>query len=283
MKTEIKSKQKLPWLDVMDLDTSFENIRKGIALIEKRIDDLGFEYVNKIKGENLFTKNDSIYRLRNSIQYRLRAILFHFTLLLDIQIKFQERIDEDPYNKEESIKWMILGKEQQYALFDSIIFHIISLFDYLGNLIDYILCGKSQSRLKWNGVIGYSYDKNSLLSDTSIKYVLQKWHSQFINVLYDHRSDLIHYKIDFGASEYIIDLGKSKANLIIESPYRFINKFKELKNLSAINKISINYSVEWLIKKTMEASEEIIESIFKAIEEAQYLKKKKSFKNKGRI
>ena len=83
--------------------------------------------------------------------------------------------------------------------------------------------------------------------------VLQKWHSQFINVLYDHRSDLIHYKMDFGASEYIIDLGKSKANLIIESPHRFINNFKELKKLSAVNQISINYSVEWLIKKSMAA------------------------------
>lgn len=282
MKIEKKNKQKLPWLDVTDLDKCFEDIRNDIALIEKRIHDLGFEYVKKIKNQIIFSKNESVYKLRNSIQYRLKAILFHFTLLLDIQIKYQERIDQDPYNKEQSIKWMILDKEQQYALFDSIIFHIISLFDYLGNLIDYILCGKAQSKLKWNGVIGYSHNKNSLLSE-SIKYVLQKWHSQFINILYGHRSDLIHYKIDFGDSEYILDLGKSKANLIIESPRFFTNKFKELKKLSAVNKISINYSVEWLIKKSIEASKEIVESIFQAMDEKENLKKKKSNGNKSRI
>ena len=270
-----EAKKKLPYLDIDDVNKSFEDIQKEINLISNSMIGLGLEYVNKMSGQFKSPKNDVFFKLRNSIQYRLGAILFHFTLLLDIQKRFQHRIDRDPFNNEESIKWMILGGEQQYALFDSIVFHIISLFDYLGNLIDYILCGKSQSRLKWNGVIKLSYDNNSSLSKISIKNIIQKWHSNFIDVLYNHRSDLIHYKMDFGSSSYTIDLGKGKANLRIEAPHRFMTNFKELKKISEDNKVGINYAVNWLIKKSTVATTEIINSIFLEMEENRKVPKGK--------
>lgn len=268
-------KKKLPFLDIDDINKNFDFLRNEINLISSRMGDLGLEYVNKISGQFISLNNDLFFRLRNSIQYRLGAILLHFTLLLDIQMNFQERIDEDPFNQEESIKWMILGAEQQYALFDSIVFHIISLFDYLGNLIDYILGGKSQSRLKWNGVIHLSYDNKSSLSKLPIKNVLQKLHSDFINILYNHRSDLIHYKMDFGDSSYSIDLNKGKAKLRIEAPHRFTKNFKELKKIAQENKISINYAIDWLIRKSIEATKEIINSIFTTMEENRKVPKEK--------
>lgn len=270
-----ESKKKLPFLDIQDKEKSFDHIRTEINFISNRMVGLGLEYINKVSGQFKSTNNDHFFRLRNSIQYRLGAILFHFTLLLDIQNRFQSLIDKDPFNKEESIKCMVLGSEQQYSLFDSIVFHIISLFDYLGNLIDYIFCGKFQSRLKWNGVIKISYTNNSAISKLELKNIIQKWHSNFINILYSHRSHLIHYKMDFGAISFTLDLGKSKAKLRIGAPHLFLKNFRYLNEKFNEYKIGINYATDWLINQSLEATKEIINSISVSMEENRKIPKEK--------
>src|ERR1035437_7617580 len=136
------AKKELPLLEIKDIEGNFEEIHKDINFISNYMNGLGLDYINKISGQFISPKNDTFFKLRNSIQYRIGAVLLHLTLLLDIQQRFQERIDKDPFNQEQSIKWMILGRDQQYSIFDSIVFHIISLFDYLGNLIDYLFGGK---------------------------------------------------------------------------------------------------------------------------------------------
>jgi hypothetical protein len=267
--------KKLPQLDVTDINISFEEIRKEIAHITDRMTGLGLEFINKIDG-NLFSENNKRFmNLRNSIQYRLSSILFHFTQLLDIQIRFQERIDEDPYDKEKSIKWMILGGEQQYALFDSIVFHIVSLFDYLACLINYSCSGKYESKLKWNSIIKTSHDQNSFLANSKLRTILQKWNNEFVDTLYNHRSDLIHYTMDFGNTAYTIDLMKGKASLEIEAPHRFVKNFRELKRVSQENKIMINYSVDWTIKKSLSAVRDIIDGVSEFMETNRKVPKEK--------
>lgn len=251
----------LPNLDVADINVCFDEIRKEINEISIRMTSLGFEFINKMGGDLISEKNKRFMNIRNSIQYRLSSILFHFTLLLDIQMSFQDRLDENPFDKEESIKYLILGGEQQYALFDSIVFHIVSLFDYLACLISYSCSGKYESKLKWNGLIKTSFDFNSYLSNSRLKEILQKWNNEFVDTLYNHRSDIIHYNMDFGNTGLYIDPIKNKVYLEIEAPYRFVKKFRELKNISKENKIMINYSVEWFIKKSLLATKDIISGI----------------------
>lgn len=257
-KTERKE---LPKLDVIDISISFEEIRKEINQINGRMIGLGLEFINKMDGKLISDKNQRFMSLRNSIQYRLNSILFHYTQLLDIQIRFQNKIDKAPYNDENSVKWMILGGEQQYALFDSIIFHIVSLFDYLACLINYSCSGKYAGKLKWNSIIKTSFNKNSFLANSEVKTILQKWNKQFVDTLYNHRSDLIHYNMDFGNTGYVIYLIQGKASLEIEAPYRFVKNFRELKKLSQENKIMINYSIDWVIKKSLLAAQDIINGI----------------------
>ncbi|MBI5661260.1 MAG: hypothetical protein HZC46_03835 [Ignavibacterium album] len=253
--------KKLPKRDITDVNISFEEIRKEINQISSRMTELGLEFINKMDGNLISDKNKRFMTIRNSIQYRLNSILFHYTQLLDIQIRFQERIDEDPYDIEKCVKWMVLGGEQQYALFDSIIFHIVSLFDYLACLINYSCSGKFESKLKWNSIIKTSFDQNSFLLNSELKTILQKWNNEFVDTLYNHRSDLIHYNMDLGNTSYIIDIMKGKALLEIEAPYRFVKGFRELKKLSQENKIMINYSIDWAIKKSLSATKEIIKGV----------------------
>ncbi len=222
-------KNKLPKLDISDINISFEEIIKEINHIKNRMTGLGIEFINKMDGNLISEKNKRFMTIRNSIQYRLNAVHFHYTQLLDIQKRFQERIDKDPFDNEKSIKLMILGSEQQYALFDSIIFHIVSLFDYLACLINYSCSGKYESKLMWNGIIRTARDQNSFLANSGLKTILQKWNNEFVDALYSHRSNLIHYNMDFGNAGYTMDLMKGKAALEIEAPYRFVKNFRELK------------------------------------------------------
>ena len=54
-----------------------------------------------------------------------------------------------------------------------------------------------------------------------------------------------------------------------------MTSFKELKKISEENKVGINYAVNWLIKKSIEATTEIINSIFLSMEENRKVPKGK--------
>lgn len=257
----------LPKIDIDDVEKSFNDLRQSILQIHSLMNRIGSDYLNKMNSTLSWDKNNRVFRLRDSITYRIDSILFHYTLLLDIQVRFQERIDQNPFADELSFKYMMLAREQEVFLFDSIVFHIISLYDYLGNLIDYICCNKSQSRLKWNGVTKLLHDNgNSSLQKSDLKLIILKWDKDFVNTLYRHRSDLIHYNLDFGNAGYKMDIPNEKGQLEIAAPYRFVHNFNELKSLSQEKTVMINYAVDWLLKKTMTSVEEIVAGILGYIE-----------------
>ena len=121
----------LPKLDVTNINISFKEISNEINQISGGMTGLRIEFINTMGGNLISEKNKRFMILRDSIQYRLNSILFRFKFLLDVQQRFKNRIDQDPFNNEKSHEHLFLGSEQQYALFDSIIFNIVSIFDYL--------------------------------------------------------------------------------------------------------------------------------------------------------
>jgi len=84
---------KLPQIDVTDINISFEEIRNEINQISKRMTGLGIEFINKMRGNFISEKNKTFMILRNSIQYRLSSILFHFRL-------FKKRVTKRGSQKE---------------------------------------------------------------------------------------------------------------------------------------------------------------------------------------
>ncbi len=257
---------KLPRLDLESIDQSFKKISKDFQFFNQRMIGIGIEFTNKMAGDLFSDKNKRFLYIRNSIQYRLNAIYFHFTLLLDIQKDYHIEINKPPFDKDKSIDYLIKGGNQQYAVFDSIVFHIVSLFDYIACLINYSCSGKYESRIMWNGIVKTSFDSQNYLSNSKLKEIVQKWNNDFIDVLINHRSDIIHYSMDSGNTSYVFDIDKGKRFLYFEAPYKFVRNFRELKKLSKENNIMINYAVDWLIGKTIQAVNDIVNGVSLFIE-----------------
>ena len=228
-------------LDIKDLDVCLKSIKSQIFSINQRMIGLGLEFVNKMYTNIVSGNNNRFLKIRNSIQYRLNSVLFHFTQLLNIQTFYQKKLDNNP-SPEKYVAYLNQGSDQQYALFDSIVFHIVSLFDYLACLIHYSCSGKFEPKMKWNNIINISRAAKSYLSDSDLKLILQKWNNEFINTLYGHRSDVIHYGGDFGDSGIFLDFKQKKLILDIEAPSVFDVAWK-LENLGVT---ALAQNSDWL-------------------------------------
>lgn len=238
-------------LDVTDKEKRMMSLIQSVNQIYQYLVFLGLEYINKVSGKMSSGQNDNYFKLRDSIYYRLGSVIFHLKLLQAVQNNQLKKLSESPFNEEEKQKMFYNGREEQFQLFDSIVFHSISLFDYIGNLIDYICNNKGQMNLKWNGVIKSINDIRNPLFKSPISPILNKLHNDFVNRLYEHRSDLIHYSKDTGGASISHNVFTNESKFIVLAPERIIKKFIELKQLVLSNRLTLNYVAFWIADQTV--------------------------------
>jgi hypothetical protein len=118
--------------------------------------------------------------------------------------------------------FLLDGGEQQFGLFDDLIFHSISLFDYVGNLADYACGTKGQMKLKWNGLVDACRDRNNEMSRSTIAETVLNLNKAFVDKLYKHRSQLIHIKSDLGAAQASFNLMSGLSTFKVFAPKRFV-------------------------------------------------------------
>jgi hypothetical protein len=158
------------------------------------------------------------------------------------------------------------GRQEQVQLFDSIVFHSISLFDYLGNLMDYVCNDKGQMRLKWMGVVQSIRDPSNPLSRSPVANIIKNLHSELVDHLYKHRSDLIHYSADLAGAQTTFDLLANEHDFKVFAPYRIIRRFHELDVLSQDHRLSLNYVAFWLSDKTLDSTIQLIQPLLDHIQ-----------------
>ncbi len=197
----------LPVLDINEVDKRFQNLNQHAKILHDRLVQLGMVYINFTISKSIL--KEPLFNLRNSIIYRYNSILFHLKLLIIIHNNHVKQIN---YNKSDNqIKLIMLnGRERELSIFDSIIFHIISLFDYIGNLLDYVCCGKKQMRLKWNGVVKKARNQNDIITQYSVSETILKYDKELIDKLYKYRSNIIHYKMHLGSVTSSLDFKTGK-------------------------------------------------------------------------
>jgi hypothetical protein len=260
------NKEKLPILDVTDSEERFKSLRQSANRIQDGLVFLGIEYTNKISGTFGSPQNDSYFRLRDSIFFRLNSVIFHLSLLRAVQRNHLDQLKKSPYNSKESTLLLYDGQDQQIQLFDSIVFHAISLFDYLGNLIDYVCNNKGKMDLKWNGVMQSMRDPHNLLSKSPVSLIAKQLHSELVDRLYEHRSDLIHYSTDTGGAQTSRNPMTAESNFIVFAPRRITTKFAELKQLAQTKRLSLNYVAFWTVDKTLDATGKLISPLLEHID-----------------
>ena len=198
----------------------YKNQKDSLIRIHKESYDFDFllnqidiDYANKITG-NL--ENETTNQFLKAISYRMESILFHYNLLYNI----------NPTEYESSFPEHEISIRQN-CLFDSIIFHTASLFDYFSCLIWYII-GES------------NYDR------------------EWVTKLFDYRAELIHYKDDWANETYIID----NKQLIVHSPDKILKYFKIHKKTEIKDKvITIEQISLWLIENSINICKEFANAL----------------------
>lgn len=255
----------LPILDVTDTTITLNEFRVKQSAIVDDLVKLGFEYMDKISGKFIAPQNDNYFRLRDSISFRLTAMLFHLSLLLSVQDNHKQFLSKNRMDGMARTFLLDAGPQQQVFLFDSIIFHAISMFDYFGNLIEYICGGKGRMGLQWNGALKSARDPNNLIHSSPVGAVIIDLDNTFVDKLYKHRSELIHFKTDEAGGQAKFHPMTAETNFTVFAPKKLTRLFSDLRDKSALSNLTISYVAFWICENSLSAAHEIIEPLFKHI------------------
>lgn len=242
-----------------NLDESLKEIESLIKVVDNKLFSIGLDYVNKINGQ---LKNDKFYEIRDSIILRIDSIIFHYKILSQIYNP------ENPLMPNESFPLIIdtISLHQKY-LFDSIIFNIISLFDYLAKLINIVIVeNKKASKKNWKSLAKNAYTDQTF-KQTKLSSKIIQVNNDWVKNLYSYRDILIHHKTEDLPSQrsYNVMLGSKK--VLVLAPSELKIHFEQLNEITEKEDYNINSISLWIIKTCIESIIEIQDEIKVYIEE----------------
>lgn len=161
--------------------------------------DYGY-HINNVFGSSEKEKQ-KIYELRDNMSYRLRSSKLHFYLLLRCKIETEHRFSEMLKNDPQIFNGFYSGNpyfefaaDEIMGIYDSIIFHLSSSFDYLAMLIQFVFGENHQKKLQWITLAKLCYSNNSEFQKRIFKENIQNVDRDFVSKFNDYRAELIHRK-----------------------------------------------------------------------------------------
>ena len=254
--TTLKAERKPP-LDVPDPQIAFREVGRLSKQMHDSLIFLGLEYINKITGTMKSDANDRFMLLRDSILYRVRTLTYHLGLLQSIKENQLAHLQKLKFNSSERQMALLDGAEQQFGLFDDIVLHSISLFDYVGNLADYVCGTKGRMGLQWNGLVAACRSTDNELSRSPISQFVLNLHEAFVDKLYGHRSQVIHFKSDAGSVQISFSLHTGVSTFTVFAPKKFVKVIEPLSGLTLNNQLTLNYVSFWTVENTIKASSDL--------------------------
>lgn len=203
-------------------------------------------------------KNDYMIILRDSIQYKFRSIIFHRDIFEKVLSSFNKQIQKNNnWNKPND--FLYACSDQAMFLVDDIIIHIMSLFDYIGNLIGFIFYGDNRRKLQWKGVTRCCKNDKWELSNTGRTKIKKSLVSRkvidieksLVSKLEFYRADLIHYRYHLPGGNMSINLIDSESSkIVLYAPKIFQKLIKEISTDNIDEKIKLDLSIDILLEKT---------------------------------
>lgn len=133
------------------------------------------------------------------------------------------------------------------------------MFDYLGNLIGFIYVGQNGIKLKWNGLARCARDKNNQIYSKKSATLISQAHKQFVNPLFEFRSDVIHYRMNTSGAERSLNHGwyEPQEFLSFSIPNR-LAKLLKVDQTSDLDENTFLNSCTFLVEKSFESTNEIL-------------------------
>jgi hypothetical protein len=182
---------------------SLDNIKKLISVVHEGFKALALDYgyhINNIYGQTKDGKHE-IYELRENINYRIRSANLHFYLLLVRKLEIEHRFEKMLKDNPAVFDGFIMGNphfemasDEIMALYDSIIFHLSSCFDYLAMLTQFVFGKNPESKLQWITLVKHCHNQHSEFANRKFIDNIKKVDADFVSKFNDYRAELIHRK-----------------------------------------------------------------------------------------
>ncbi len=234
-------------LDISDTNQELKYIESEISIINHRFIGLSLDYrtyINQNVGESV------IFKHRDNVSYRLRSSVFHLRMMF-VHLHNSEKAIEQETLQNSGLAFAEIYKQQISSIFESFIYHTVSVFDYIGSLANFISGTKNGKPMKWTQIAKSVRDKNNKLSESKFAKEFDKIDREFVAKLYDYRSMLIHREIDFGGNTVTWNLMQGKVNTVFYAGSGVTRGFKPLKQLCSEHDLTLKYVAMWLIKEAV--------------------------------
>jgi len=181
----------------------FDGLSKQYKVLEDLLRTIVFSFVDK-KLRRIPPKGYPLYEIRDSILYRFGSLWFHMDLLLMMEQGIENYVTSKFPKLDVHDKGLLAYSRQQLHLFEDIIFHTISIFDYMANLIGFLYLGNNKGKIKWNGISNAANDKNGIFKDTKAAELIRIYNKALVDLLYSYRSTLIHHTSETANATYTL-------------------------------------------------------------------------------
>jgi len=255
-------------IDINDYNFEFTKIDSEFFLLNHRFMALAMDYKHYIDSS---LRDNKIYTLRDNINYRLYSTKFHIEILFSHIRNIEKNIENQTIfsnpNQAPIIGFIPIYTQQITSLFDSFIYHTVSVFDYIGTLANYISGKNKDDTLMWTQLAKSVRDKNNTFSLTKFSSIIDEVDRKFVGKLYDYRALLIHRKADLGGFNLTHSIGfEERVTTTFFAGESVIKCFKQLKQDSENGDITLRYVAVWIINEVIKNMTDILFSIKEEVE-----------------
>ena len=237
-----------------------QDVRRELNGLAKSIRDSLIQAVITFQGQRSRggkPADETAYVLRDSLTYRVGAVRYHLHLLQD-QLEFVHRKS----NSELTKMWhdhMFMENMRTVLTYlaDDLLFNVISMFDYLGNVVGYLHAG--ERALKWNGVVRAARDKNHAISSTAAGNAAKTCDGEWVGRLHKVRSEIIHNERRLGDGGRTLTFGDAGPHVAVsfEMPSAIVTKLLFLRDRAPDGRVQLVPGMELITVKALEAANRV--------------------------
>jgi hypothetical protein len=212
--------------------------------------DYGYHINNTVgKSQN---GQQTIFEFRDNIHYRLESAKLHFYLLLSRKIQTEGNFSQMLKDNPKIFDGFIMGNpyferasDEIMGIFDSVIFHISSSFDYIAMLMQFVFGNNPQSKLQWITLSKHCYNKSSEFSGKGFTEYIKDVNRDFVSKYNDYRAELIHRKKSTSFAEVTWEINSGKVN----THYKCSDKIKS--HLKKVLDREKDYCITYVTNKVL--------------------------------
>ncbi|RED44994.1 hypothetical protein [Seonamhaeicola aphaedonensis] len=142
-----------------------------------------------------------------------------------------------------------MATDEVMAIYDSIIFHLSSSFDYLAMLTQFIFGQNPQKNLQWITLVKHCYNKESEYGKRKFVDNIKRVDSEFVSKFNDYRSELIHRKKSTSFANVSWELKSGHVTTQFECSDKIKSNLKKIINKDL--RYCITYASFMVIKETL--------------------------------